>query len=107
MRIQIHIGGGGGGGFFPEVNKADLAIGHANQHKPAATEISGSRMHYGKGKPGGNRRVHRISPRAHDFHPRSGAQLVHTDHHGVGGTNRMRGRPDWNRDRDCQEQKDH
>jgi hypothetical protein len=84
-----------------------LAPSHANQHKPAPAEIARGRMHDRQRKPGGHRRIHRVSARLHDFDSGSGTQIMYTDHDGVGGVHGLRGGPSRGRDGESDKQQDH
>ena len=91
LRVQIQVAGRGGRSHLAIVEKVRLAIRHANQHEPAATNISRRGMHHRQRESRGHRRVHGIAARLHDFHTHMRRQFVHTHHDCVRSVNRERG----------------
>ena len=61
----------------------NFAVGHADQHEPAASQISRRRMHYGQSESCGHRSIDRITARPHDVSPSPRSQLVYADYNGV------------------------
>jgi len=68
-----------------------LAVGHADQHESAATNISGRRVHHGQREPGGHRRIDCVAACLHDVDADMGRQFVHADYDSVLRMNRMYG----------------
>ena len=91
LASRVHIASRGGGSFLAVVQKMGFAVGHANQHEPAATDISGRRMNYRQREARSDGRVDGIASGLQDFDTDLGSKLMHADHHRVLGMYRMGG----------------
>ena len=103
LRVEIHVARRRCRSLFAVVEKVRLAIGHADQHEAAATDISGRRMHHGQRESGGHRGVDGIAAGLHDLDTGTRCQLVHAHHDGMLRVNRMRGAPGGRRRRSATE----
>ena len=69
-----------------------LAVGHADEHEPAATQISCRRMDHGQSESRGYGGVDRIATGLHDLDSGPRGEFVHADHDGVLRVYRLRRR---------------
>ena len=65
-----------------------FAVGQAQQHESAATDVPRSRMHYSQGKTCGHGRIHGIPALLHHRHTSLGRLLMNTHHDGAFCMNR-------------------
>ena len=93
LGVEVHVARRRGGSLLAIVDKVRRAVGHADEHEASAADISGRRMHHGQREPGRDRGVNGVAASPHDLHSRVRRQVVHADHDGVLGVNRMGGGP--------------
>ncbi len=88
LSVQIHVTAGGFWSFFAIVEEVDLAVGKANQHESAATNVSRSRMNDRQREAGGHSSVNRVATLLQNLRANLGGFLMDTDHHSVLGMHR-------------------
>ncbi|CAI8205713.1 MAG: Uncharacterised protein [Alphaproteobacteria bacterium] len=81
--IEIHIAAGGKGRALAKIQRADIAIGEAVNHKAAAANISGLLIHHGEREIDRHRRVKRIAALAQHIAANLAGQPVRRHHHAV------------------------
>ncbi len=64
LLVEVHVRVGCGGSLLAVIEEMRLAVGHADEHEPSATDVSCRRMDDGEGKSRSNGGVHRIAARA-------------------------------------------
>ena len=92
MGIEVHVSGRGCRSLFAIVDEAGGAVGHADEHESAATEIARLRMNDGERKACSHGRVHGIAARLHHLHPSPGSELMDAGHHRTRRVHRTHGR---------------
>ena len=80
LPVQIHVAGRRRGCHFAVIEKVRLPIRHANEHEPAATNISCSGMHHRQRESRGHRCIDGIPAGLHNFHADMRSQIVHAHH---------------------------
>ena len=69
MIVEVHVGCGLGRGFLAVIEEVDFAVGPAEEHESAATDIACLGMDDRQRECHGDRCVHRIATLLHDFDP--------------------------------------
>ena len=83
LAVEIHIGGRTQGGFFTKVEEVRLTIGQAQHHEAAAAQVACVGVDDRQREAGGDRGIHRISPRLQHLQARVTGVVMNADHHGV------------------------
>jgi hypothetical protein len=97
LRVQIHVARRRCGSLFAVVEKVRLAVGHADEHESAATDVSRRWMHHGQGESGGDCGIDGIAAGLHNLHAGARRQFVHAHHNGMLRMHRMGGCPNERR----------
>ena len=69
-----------------------FAIGHADQHEPAAANVARGRMNHRQRESHSDSGVDGIASSLQNFHTNMGRELMHGDHHRMLGTHWVGGR---------------
>ena len=71
------------GASLAEVEEVRLAVGQAQHHEAAPTQIACDRVDDRQREAGSNRRIHRVSTRLQHLQPCITGVVMDADHHGV------------------------
>ena len=83
--VQVHVAGGRQGRLLAVILREDGAVGEADHHEPAASQVPGLRVHDGEGQPGGDGRVYGVATGRENLHPDARRVLIGRGDHAFGG----------------------
>ena len=79
--VEEHIARGVSGRHFAKIDRRGLAVFGAQQHKAAATQITGLRMRHRQRIPYGDRSIHGVPALFENIHPNLCGHGIDRGHH--------------------------
>ena len=89
--VEVHVAGGGVGGALAEVDEGGAAVGEADEHEAAASDIARGGMSGGEGEGDGDSSVDGVAAGFEDGFTGVGGVGFAGDNHGVAGVDGLAG----------------